>query len=83
MGCCIMNISDTNASKFLAAFNELEVYMRRAINADDHMPHTKLVSKMAKEDKMFLKYKENLFSSNDLRNAILHNPKKKESDPVA
>ena len=78
-----MNSRDTNASKFLAAFNELEAYMRHALNLDDHVPHTKLVSEMAKKNKIFLKKKEDLISFNDLRNAIVHNPKKKEFDPIA
>lgn len=79
----VINSSVTNSDKFIAIYNEIDRFMRKALKADDKVSHSSLVYEIAKVNRVFSYYKEDLLSYARLRNAIVHNPDKKDADPIA
>jgi len=74
----------TNSEKFLAIYNELDDYMRKELKEDTYVGHTDLIYKMARKgNNVFKCYGEDLKKYARLRNAIVHNPEKRISDPLA
>lgn len=78
-----MSNCDGNSEKFLTTYNELDKYMRKYLNESEWTSHIDLIRKMVKKDKFFKNYEYDLRSYADLRNAIVHNPDKREANPIA
>lgn len=73
----------SNSHKFISIYNELDKYMRKYLNENNETPNSVLITKMAKINKVFYKNKDDLLEFSRLRNAIVHNPNKKDADPIA
>ena len=73
----------SNSDKFLIIYNELDKHMRECLQAKTGTPNSYLINQMAKNNRSFSKYKEDLLAFSRLRNAIIHNPFKKDADPIA
>lgn len=74
----------TNADKFLNIYNRLDAYMRKELQEEDYVSHTKLLNNMKARGNIYFKYNiDDLKSYATLRNAIVHNPKSKEAKPIA
>lgn len=69
-----MSITDGNSEKFINIYNELDNYMRKQLNSDEWTTHTDLIKKITEKNKIFKRYKHELKSFANLRNAIIHNP---------
>ncbi len=78
-----MNRDKSNADKFLIIYNELDKHMRTCLKAKPGTPNSHLIKLMAKSNRIFLRYKEDLLAFSRLRNAIIHNPYKKDAEPIA
>lgn len=73
----------TNASKFIITYNEIDDYMRKILKVDNSVSHVKLIKDMGKQNRIFRNYNDELISFAELRNIIVHNPKKRYADPIA
>jgi CBS domain-containing protein len=78
-----MTASRDNSKEFLSIYNEIDEYMRRRLNVDDRVPHKHMIDILIKKDKVFNRYKDDLFDFARLRNAIVHNPYEADADPIA
>lgn len=78
-----VNKQAANSDRFIAAYNEIDSFMRKTLNADERTPHSVLINEMAKTNRVFLHYKEDLLTFARLRNAIVHNPYMEDADPIA
>lgn len=78
-----MNKIISNSDEFLSIYNEVDKYMRVRLNIDDIESYSSLVKRMANKNRLFFRYKEHLDSYGRLRDAIVHNPHKKEAEPIA
>jgi len=68
---------------FLTIFNEIEDYSRRLSGRDDYVSFGSIVRELAEIRGEFNRYKEDLRDFARLRNAIVHNPDKRNADPIA
>ncbi|HAZ37401.1 MAG TPA: hypothetical protein DEF85_00095 [Clostridiaceae bacterium] len=82
-GCDIMADAENNSKEFLSIYNEIDEYMRRRLNADNRVPFKRMVDILIKKDKVFDRYKDDLFDFARLRNAIVHNPYGSKAEPIA
>ena len=57
--------------------------MRRELNQDKWISHSELIRRMARTNKVFKAYMDDLLSYARLRNAIVHNPEKRNAHPIA
>lgn len=73
----------TNSDNFLIIYNELDKYMRDYLKEGTETPHSHLIRKMSEKNKVFRRNKDLLYTYANLRNAIVHNPDKRDSDPIA
>ncbi|MCR3761861.1 CBS domain-containing protein [Clostridium felsineum] len=73
----------SNAEKFLTIYNEIDRHMRKALDENERTGNVDLIKKMAKRDKVFDEYKDELMLFSRLRNAIIHNPYNADIDPIA
>lgn len=73
----------SNSHKFISIYNELDKFMRKYLNENNEIPNSVLIKEMAKINKVFYKNKDDLLEFSRLRNAIVHNPNKKDADPIA
>ena len=71
-----MENNRTNFSEFITIYNEIDEYMRRELNQDKWISHSELIRRMARTNKVFKAYMDDLLSYARLRNAIVHNPEK-------
>jgi predicted transcriptional regulator len=78
-----MNDRITNARKFIAIYNEIDNYMRRFQKVDNRVSHTQLIKDMGRQNKLFRNHCDDLISFAELRNAIVHNPKNRDANPIA
>lgn len=78
-----MDKSRTNSDKFLIIYNELDKYMRNYLEEKLETPNSYLIKTMAQKNRVFSMYKEDLLAFSKLRNVIVHNPYKKNADPIA
>lgn len=78
-----MQKSYSNSEKFLIIYNEIDNYFRKILNEDERTPHGELIRKISEKNKIFERYKFDLRSLADLRNAIVHNAYKRNADPIA
>ena len=62
-----------NAEIFLGIFNDLEKFLKNHFNQGKHASFRILILKAAKFHPVIFKYKNDLISYGDLRNAIMHN----------
>lgn len=76
-------VDKSNSDKFLIIYNDLDKHMRECLQVKTGTPNSYLISQMAKNNRSFAKYKEDLLAFSRLRNAIIHNPFKKDADPIA
>lgn len=72
-----------NSDEFLIIYNELDRYMRDCLNEGTETPHSYLIRKMSEKNRVFLRNKDVLCNYANLRNVIVHNPDKRDSDPIA
>ncbi len=75
--------SKTNSDELLIIYNELDNYMRRFLNEKPNTPNTYLIKQMERKNRVFAKFKDDLYAFSNLRNAIVHNPDIKYADPIA
>lgn len=68
---------------FISTYNELDSYMRKALNMDKHINHSYLVKKMSEIHPLFATYAYELQIFADLRNIIDHNPYRVKAHPMA
>jgi predicted transcriptional regulator len=73
----------TNFEKFIITYNEIDDFMRRELNLDETISHSDMINKLVKRSRVFAAYKHELLLFAKLRNAIVHNPEKKDADPIA
>lgn len=73
----------SNSDKFLIIYNDLDKHMRECLQVKAGTPNSYLINQMAKNNRSFAKHKEDLLAFSRLRNAIIHNPFKKDADPIA
>ncbi|AAK80407.1 putative transcriptional regulator [Clostridium acetobutylicum] len=73
----------SNAEKFIMIYNEIDRYMRKVLDENERTGNADLVKKMAKRNKVFEEYKDELMLFARLRNSIVHNPYNAELDPIA
>ena len=78
-----MENNRTNFSEFITIYNEIDEYMRRELNQDKWISHSELIRRMARTNKVFKAYMDDLLSYARLRNAIVHNPEKRNAHPIA
>lgn len=78
-----MNSKATNSSRFITTYDEIDNYMRRFLKADNYVVHKNLIIAMADKNKIFRYYKDDLISFAKLRNAIVHNPYRRNANPIA
>lgn len=78
-----MENESKNFEEFITIYNELDEFMRKELNQDYWVSHSELIRRMAKTNKIFDIYKDELLSFARLRNAIVHNPDKREAHPIA
>jgi len=80
-----MKNNKTNYDDFITIYNELDAFMRKELNYDDYerVWHSDLIRQMAQKNKVFKLYMEELLAFARLRNAIVHNPNKRDAQPIA
>jgi len=78
-----MKNNRTNYDEFITIYNELDAFMRKELNQDEWVSHSDLIKLMSKINKIFKYYEDELLAFARLRNAIVHNPNKKNADPIA
>ena len=78
-----METKQTNSDKFLMIYNDLDRHMRDCLKAKPGTPNSFLINTLAKSNRTMAKFKEDLLTFSRLRNAIIHNPYKKDADPIA
>lgn len=75
-----MKISDSE--KFIALYNQLDTYMRTQLRADRYIDHSTLLREMSQKNRVFSDYLQDLRMFADVRNMLVHNPYKKDADPL-
>ncbi len=73
----------TNYDEFITIYNELDDFMREELDQDHWTSHSDLIRQMAKKNKVFNIYMDELLSFARLRNAIVHNPYNRYAQPIA
>jgi len=73
----------TKSRLFLSIYNEIDRYMRLALNVDHRVPHTHLIDELTEESRIFKRYSYDLKAFAMLRNAIVHNPHSRIAHPIA
>lgn len=71
------------SDEFIALYNELDRHMRKYLKTNDEESHTSLIKRTAEKNRIFGRYKDELISFARLRNAIVHNPYKRDAEPIA
>lgn len=78
-----MESRKSDSQRFMEIYNELDFHMRNILNKPDGHAHAAMLDEMAKKNKVVNKHLADLKMYAKLRNAIVHNPYKNESDPIA
>jgi CBS domain-containing protein len=73
----------SQAERFLAAYNQLDDYMRRELREGPGVGHQNLIVKMAAQESDFSRGQSDLQTFARLRNALVHNPYSPGVDPIA
>jgi predicted transcriptional regulator len=74
----------SNSEKFLAIYNEIDVFMRKELNVESWVSHKELIRRLIDKGNLIIKtYADDLISYAELRNAIVHNPYKNQFEPIA
>lgn len=63
----------TNSEKYLDIYNKIETYLKKSDNYDSYVNFAQKVKNT--KNKVAQRYKDELLSFGELRNAIVHNPK--------
>ena len=72
----------TDSDKFIDLYNQLDAYMRNALKEDRYLDHSRLLREMSTRNSVFLDYLQYLLTFADIRNMLIHNPYKKDADPL-
>lgn len=75
-------MDNTGSEKFIALYNQLDTYMRGQLQADRYVDHSTLLREISKKNRLFLNYIQELRTFADMRNMLIHNPYKKDADPL-
>lgn len=67
---------------FITLYNELDAYMRKALRADRYVDHASLLREMSSKNRIFLNHLQDLRMFSEMRNMLVHNPYKKDADPL-
>lgn len=78
-----MSKMTTRAEEFLFVYNKIDRFMRKELNKDERISHTKLIDMMSKKNKLFNNNNEYLKSFARLRNAIVHESYNNIAEPIA
>ena len=62
-----------NSDRFLAAFNSIEISLRKYAEEESFVPFSRLIQKAFKTDAIINRYYNDLKEFSELRNAIVHN----------
>jgi len=62
-----------NSDRFLAAFNSIEIALRKYSDEDTFVPFSRLIQKAFKSEAVINRYYNDLKEFSELRNAIVHN----------
>ncbi len=73
---------NVESDKFIALYNQLDAYMRNQLQADRYIDHSTLLREMSSKNRLFLNYIQDLRTFADIRNMLIHNPYKKDVDPL-
>lgn len=73
MGFCVKFEQMTNSERFLDIYNNIDNYLKKTDNYDSYVSYAQKIK--ASKNKVVKKYKDELISLGELRNAIVHNPK--------
>ena len=71
------------AFPFLAAFNEIEEYLRRALDAHHHTSFSTMVRQAERDEIITADQADDLLELADLRNAISHGRYGRQNQPIA
>lgn len=75
-------MDNTDSEKFIALYNQLDAYMRNQLGLDRYIDHSTLLREMSQKNKIFLDYLQDLRMFAEMRNMLIHNPYKKDADPL-
>ena len=75
-------MENADSEKFIALYNQLDAYMRSQLGLDRHVDHSTLLREMSQKNRVFLDYLQDLRMFADIRNILVHNPYKKDADPL-
>lgn len=75
-------MDNTDSEKFIALYNQLDAYMRNQLGADRYIDHSTLLREMSQKNKIFSDYLQDLRMFAEMRNMLIHNPYKKDADPL-
>jgi hypothetical protein len=74
---------ETNTNKYIIIYNQLTDFMRENLNTNKNVRYSELVRRMAKRNKVFETYKENLLLCGRIRNALDYNLHTRVINPIA
>ncbi len=77
-----MDKDKIESEKFLELFNQLDAYMRSRLHFDRFVDHSTLLREMSLKHRIFLDYLSELRTFAEIRNMLIHNPYKKDADPL-
>ncbi len=78
-----IGMGETNpSSKFLSIYNEIDHYMRKALNAPNYADHGTLLRQMSEKNRLFASYYKDLKLFAELRNLLVHNPYPDNANPL-
>lgn len=69
--------------EYVSIYNELDEYMRKTLGDQDFADHMTLIDSMSKKDRFFVANGRDLKNLAKLRNALVHNPYRKDAHPMA
>lgn len=67
----------SNADRFLEAFNAIENFLRRNLEARNFVSYFNLIDDMSESNLIVRQYRDQLRLFGNLRNAIIHSERKK------
>ncbi len=75
-------MGNTDSDKFVALYNQLDAYMRSQLQVERYVDHSTLLREMSQKNRVFSDYLQDLRMFADVRNMLVHNPYKKDADPL-
>lgn len=68
--------------EFISMYNRLDAYMRKTLKVDRFIEHSTLLREMSQKNRIFQDYLQDLRMFAEMRNMLIHNPYKKDADPL-